>query len=91
MNRSNALIISVLTLLIYLFLTYYFIELTFISSLVFSSFISLIILNILYPISNSVTDDNDFSLFVYLLYQLIIVGILFLYVTLYSLTDTRIN
>lgn len=88
MDRQTALILVIIFFTFFLLLTYYGAKVTLWSSIVFSLLLSLILLNIFYPLSQMTTDDADFSLVVYALIQILSVIILAIYVTQKTLSDT---
>ena len=89
MERQTALVLSIIFFALFFLLTYYGARVKFYSSLVFSVFISLTILNIFYPISNAVIDVADFTLIVYGLVQILGINILATYIIYKTLSDVR--
>ena len=89
MDRQSALTLIIIFFIIFFMLSYYGALLTVFSSLVFSTFVCLILLNIFYPPSQVAIDEADFTLIIYAILQLL--GILFIsyYVAYNTLTDVR--
>lgn len=89
MDRQAALTLTIIFFIIFLMLSYYGALLTLFSSLVFSTFVSLILLNLFYPPNQVANDDADFTLIIYAVLQLL--GILFIafYVAYQTLVDVR--
>lgn len=89
MDRQAALTLIIIFFIIFFMLSYYGALLTVFSSLVFSTFVSLILLNIFYPPNQVANDDADFTLVIYAFLQLL--GILFIayYVAYNTLMDVR--
>jgi len=91
MNRASALVLSIIFLIIFTLITYYGARVKIWSSFIFSIFVSLILLNLLYPVEKVTTDNADFTLIIYALYQIIGIIILGFYITEKSLGDVRNN
>ncbi len=89
MDRQSALTLMIIFFIVFFMLSYYGAMLTVFSSLVFSTFVSLILLNIFYPPNQVANDDADFTLVIYAVLQLL--GILFIafYVAYNTLIDVR--
>lgn len=87
MDRQTALILVIIFFTLFLLLTYYGAKVKLWSSVVFSIFLALILLNIFYPLSQMTTDDADFSLVLYALIQIFSVIILAVYITQKTLSD----
>src|SRR5690242_4300523 len=89
MDRITALVLTIFIFIIFGLLAYYCAHISVWSSIVLSSFISLILLNIFYPI-NKVTDEpSDASLIVYAIFIILFVLIIGIYVFCNTLFDTR--
>lgn len=89
MNRQTALVLTIFFFIIFLFLTYFCAKVTLWSSIVFSLFVSLILLNLFYPL-NKVTDEpSDFTLYIYALFILLSILIIAIYVFQKTLFDVR--
>lgn len=89
MERSSALILTIIFYFIFYLLCYYGAKITFLSSLVLSTFISLILLNIFYPPNNITQDPSDFTLIIYAIFEIIGIIIIVYYVTYKTLLDVR--
>lgn len=89
MNRQSALVLTILIFLIFGVLTYYGAKVTFCSSVVFAAFVSLIILNVLYPINQTTDDPADFTLAIYAAVIVIFIVLIGLYLTLNTLASVR--
>lgn len=89
MDRQVALILSFLSLILFLLLTYYGARVSFWSSFIFGLFVALILLNVFYPPSQVTTDDADISLGVYAAYVIAGIILLAIYVTQKTLSDVR--
>ena len=89
MDRQSALTLIIIFFIVFFMLSYYGAMLTVFSSLVFSTFVSLILLNLFYPPNQVANDDADFTLIIYAVLQLL--GILFIafYVAYNTLIDVR--
>ena len=89
MDRQSALVLIILLFIILYMLCYYGCKLTCWSSLVFSAFISLILLFLFYPPSKTAEDQADFTLILYGV--LILIGVIMIgfYVVYETLTDVR--
>ena len=70
-------------------LTYYGAHVTVFSSIIFATFVSLILLNIFYPPSQVTNDEADFTLILYAIVQLLGILLIAYYVAYYTLTDVR--
>lgn len=91
MDRQTALVLTILVFIVFLILTYFCAKITLWSSVVFSLFVSLILLNLFYPI-NKVTDEpSDFTLYIYAFFIIISILIIFIYVFQKTLCDIRQN
>lgn len=89
MERTNALFFAIVTFLIFAGLTYYGVGITLWSSFAFSVFVSLVIMNIFYPPKKMATDNPDFTLGLYALFQIVGLLVIAVYVAQKSLTDLR--
>ncbi len=89
MNRQEALVLIIIIFIFFVLLTYYGAQIKLYSSIVFSVFVSLILLNLFYPVSQAAQDNADFTLVLYILIQIIGVLILAVYIGQKTLTDTR--
>ncbi len=91
MNVQGALVIVILIFILFLFISYYGAKLTICSSIVFTTFISLILLIAIYPPNKIVDQQADFSLILYGVFIILALIIVALYVFYYTLTDVRLN
>lgn len=89
MNRPCALALTIILFLVFMLLTYYGARVTFWSSFIFGLFVALILLNLFYPVSQSTTDNPDFTLVIYGLLQLFAAIMLAVYITQRTLSDSR--
>ena len=89
MERQSALVLSIIFFIIFSLLTYYGAQVTVWSSIIFSIFVSLILLNLFYPVSQATTDDPDFTLCLYAALEIIGIILLALYIMQRTLSDTR--
>lgn len=91
MDRQTALVLCIMFFVLFTMLAYYGAKINIFSSIVFSIMLSLVLLNLFYPVGQLATDTADFTLILYAAFQL--VGILFLvfYICVYTLSDVRKN
>jgi hypothetical protein len=89
MDRQSALVLTILFFFVFYGLCYYGAMMTFWASLVLSSFISLILLNIFYPPSRVTQDPSDFTLVIYSIIEIVGLIIILLYVIYKTLSDVR--
>lgn len=89
MERESALVLSIIFFVIFTLITYYGAGVTLWSSIIFGLFVSLILLNLFYPINRATTDNADFTLVIYAAVEILGVILLAVYITLKSLGDTR--
>lgn len=89
MERQAALVLSIIFFIVFTIITYYGARVTLWSSIIFGLFVSLILLNLFYPISQITTDDADFTLVLYALFEIIGIALLAVYITQRTLSDTR--
>ena len=89
MNRESALVLSILFFLLFFIITYYGAKVTLWSSIIFSVFVVLILLNIFYPPSNIADSDVDFSLYIYAAFEIIGIALLGIYIVLKTLSDVQ--
>ena len=89
MDRQSALTLVIIFFIVFFMLAYYGAMITIYSSLVFSTFVSLILLGLFYPPNQVTNDDADFTLVIYGV--LVLLGVLFLafYIAYSTLTDVR--
>lgn len=89
MQRQAALVLAIVFFVIFGFLAYYGAKITLWASIVFGLFISLILLNVFYPPGQATSDDADFTLVLYALFEIIGVVILAVYILEGTLNDVR--
>ena len=91
MNRIISLIIVLIFFVIFLLINYFGNKITLWSSFILSLFISFILLNFLYPISNIPSDEGDFTLVIYVIFYLISILFILIYIIVKTLSDVRKN
>lgn len=89
MERQVALILSIIFFLLFGLISYFGARVTLWSSIIFGLFVSLILLNMFYPLSQLTTDNADFSLVLYALFEIIGIALLAVYITQRTLSDVR--
>jgi len=89
MERQSALVLTIIFFIAFAIICYYGAQITLWSSIVFSVFISLILLNLFYPISQATADDPDYSLFIYAFFEIMGLALLAIYIAQHTLTDVR--
>lgn len=89
MNRQTAIFLSMVSFLFFAIILYFGAKITAWSSFVLSYFISLIILNILYPLSQLTSDQPDLTLFIYAFIQLLGILVLAIYIFERSFNDSQ--
>ena len=89
MDRKSALVLTIIFFIVFFLVAYYGTKITFSSSLVFSTFMSLILLNLLYPLNQITSESADFTLILYALLQLIGIMILSFYIVFTTLSNVR--
>jgi uncharacterized membrane protein YagU involved in acid resistance len=89
MERQTALVLSIIFGVLFALITYYGAQVTLWSSIIFSLFVGLILLILLYPPSQATTDDPDYTLVVYACYVIIGVILLAIYIAQRTLSDVR--
>ena len=90
MQRQSALVLTIIFFFIFYAICYYGIKMPFYASLVLATFISLILLNILYPPVRITEDPSDFTLVIYSIVEIVGLIIIILYVICKTLTEVRI-
>ena len=91
MLRQVALVIVLILFVVFVFLMYYGAQSTLWSSIIFSIFVSLIILNLFYPVSQLTTDPGDFTLIFYSVFVIVGIILLSIYIMHKTLSDVRID
>jgi len=89
MERQVALSLTIIFSIIFGTIDYYGVHITLWSSIVFTIFTALILLNIFYSPSQMATDNVDFTLILYAFIQIGGSILLSIYVAQKTLTDTR--
>jgi hypothetical protein len=89
MDRQSALVLTIIFFFIFYMICYYGSMMTWDSSLVLSTFISLILLNIFYNPYKVTQDPSDFTLIIYTVFEILGLVIIFLYVIIKTLCDVR--
>lgn len=89
MERQVALILSIIFFIVFALLSFYGCRVSLWSSLIFSVFVALILLNIFYPPSQVSNEDADIMLVVYAAFEIIGIVLLAIYITLKTLGDVR--
>ena len=90
MERQSALVLSIIFFVLFGIITYYGARVTLWSSIIFGLFLSLILLNLFYPVSQITTDDADFTLVLYAAFEIIGIILLAIYITQRTLSDVRL-
>jgi len=89
MERQSALVLSIIFFIIFALITYYGANITLWSSIIFGLFVSLILLNYFYPVSQLTSDDADFTLVLYAAFEIIGIILLAIYITQSTLSNVR--
>jgi hypothetical protein len=89
MERQSALVLTIIFFMVFAILAYYGAQVTLWSSIIFSVFVSLILLNLFYPISQATADDPDYSLVIYAIFEVVGIFVLALYIAQRTLNDVR--
>ena len=89
MQRSAALALSIIFFFIFVAIAYYGAGVTLWSSIIFSVFVTLILLNIFYPPSQLTSDTADYSLVIYALIEIFSIILLAIYIIQHTLSDVR--
>lgn len=89
MQRSVALVLSIISFFVFLLLIYYGALVTMWSSFILALFGALILLNLFYPPSQVANDDADYTLVIYALLEIIGVIFLGIYILEKCLVDVR--
>jgi hypothetical protein len=89
MDRQTALVLTIIFFVLFTTLTYFGAQVTLFSSIVFSVFLSLILLNLFYPVSQLANDTADFTLAIYAVFELVGIALLGIYIAWYTLLDVR--
>ena len=89
MQRQTALIASLVSFVVFFAISYQGAGINTWSSIIFSLFVSLILLNILYPPGRAATDTADFVLFIYATVEVVGIILLGIYIAQKALCDVR--
>ena len=89
MDRSSGLIFTIIFFIIFFLLAYYGANITIFSSIIFSTFVSLILLCLFYPPAKVAEDDADFTLVLYSVFLLLGIILIAFYVAYNTLLDVR--
>jgi hypothetical protein len=89
MNRAVALTLTILSFLLFFLLTYYGASVTGGGAFIFATIVSLILLNIFYPINQTAEDEADFTLVIYALWQILGILLIIIYVLYVTLSSKR--
>jgi uncharacterized membrane protein YagU involved in acid resistance len=89
MERQAALVLSIIFFVLFGLIAYYGTRVTVWSSIIFALFVSLILLNLFYPPSQATSDDADYTLVLYALFEIVGIFLLAVYVTQKTLSDVR--
>lgn len=89
MKRQPALVTTIILFMIFFAIVYYGARITLWSSIIFSTFITLILLYYLYPPRNLMSDQPDFSLVLYAAFFALGMVAVFVYLIYKTLSDFR--
>ena len=89
MERQAALVLTIIFFILFGVIAYYGARVSLWSSIIFATFIALILLNIFYPPGQVATDDADFTLVLYAAFEIIGIILLAIYITQKTLSDER--
>jgi len=89
MERQSALVLTIIFFIIFVIIAYYGAQITFWSSIILAIFLCLILLNIFYPPSNLTTDDADFTLILYAIFEILGLFLLGIYIIFATFSDSR--
>lgn len=89
MDRDTAIVIFFCSWVVFYLIAYYGANISAWSSIVISLFLSLIILNIIYPPSRLASDPADFALGFYIAIEIIGVVILAIYIAQKAICDVK--
>lgn len=89
MERQSALVLTIIFFMLFGILAYYGANVSLWSSIIFATFVSLILLNIFYPPGQVAADDADFTLALYAAFEIIGLILLAIYITQKTLSDVR--
>jgi uncharacterized membrane protein YagU involved in acid resistance len=89
MQRLVAIIITLVVFIFFTLIAYYGARITLWSSIILSIFLSLIILNVFYPLSQIPNDVADYTLILYALIEIIGAFLLGIYIIQCAVCDVR--
>jgi hypothetical protein len=89
MQRSFALVLTIVLFFFFLLICYHCLSLAWWSSIVLSVLLSFVILNAIYPLSKAASEEADFSLVLYITIQILFVLVLVVYIFHKTLFDKR--
>lgn len=89
MERQSALVLTIIFFFLFVLISYYGAKITLWSSIIFSLFIALILLNMFYPVSQLANDEADFTLVLYAAFEIIGIILLAIYIAQRALCDVR--
>lgn len=89
MERQSALVLTIIFFALFGVIAYYGARVSLWSSIIFATFVALILLNIFYPPGQVATDDADFTLVLYAAFEIIGIILLAIYITQKTLSDVR--
>lgn len=89
MEIWTALILMVVMFIVFSLISYYGAKITALASFIFAAFMSFIILNVSYPISQIANENATVYTYIYITLQLLVVTIIVLYVVYTTLSTVR--
>ena len=89
MDRQTALVLTIIFFIFFLIVTYFGARITIWSSIIFATFVSLILLNIFYPPGQAASDNADYTLVLYGVIEILGLLLIGVYVTEKTLMDKR--
>ena len=87
MDRQTALVLTIIFFIFFLIVTYFGARITIWSSIIFATFVSLILLNIFYPPGQAASDNADYTLVLYGVIEILGLLLIGVYVTEKTLMD----
>jgi len=89
MDRQTALVLIIIFYIFFVIITYFGACVTVWSSIVFATFVCLILLNVFYPPGQAASDDADYTLVLYGIIEILGILLLGIYITQKTLSDIR--
>lgn len=89
MDRQTALVLTIIFFIFFIIVSYFGAHITVWSSIIFSTFVCLILLNIFYPPGQAASDDADYTLVLYAIIEILGILLLGIYISYKTLTDVR--